>query len=400
MFDVLVHLLAILFLVPALLIACYHLLLALVALFSRKRSLQELPQQHKFAIIIPAHNEETLIENAVASCRQSRYPPYMFEVFVVADNCSDSTAARARAAGATVMIRSDNVRTGKGCALEWAFEQPAVEHFSAYVILDADCTLDANALAVFNTHLAQGAEVLQSSYGPANADASAVSYILAIGNRIESRLFYYPKSKLGLPIFLRGTGMVLTKSVLQRVPWNPCSIVEDSEYSIALIRKRVPVVYLWETLVRTVFPVDMEQLTTQRRRWAKGNLSLGKKMAMRMILEGIRKRDFALLDGGWSLMVLSRPLIMAEMGLSVALCAVAATLLPGYFSRFLLTNAIAAAAIQSGYFLTPVFMEDLAARRLLLLLRAPLVIATLVGISFRGLLATPVSSWDRTPRSQ
>jgi 1,2-diacylglycerol 3-beta-glucosyltransferase len=400
MIAVLIQLLAIAFLIPALLAACYHLFLALVALFSKKGISQHEPQQYRFAIIIPAHDEETLIARAVASCRQSAYPLYMFEVFVLADNCSDNTAGEAQAAGATVLMRSDSVRKGKGCALEWAFGQPALEHFNAYVILDADCTLDREALTVFNNHLAKGAEVLQASYGAANADASAISYLLTLGNQIENRLFYYPKSKLGLPILLRGTGMVVTKALLKRVPWHPSSVVEDSEYSVALIRRGIPVVFLWETLVRTVFPVNMEQLLTQRKRWAKGNLVLVKTLGVRLILEGIKKRDFALIDGGWSLLILSRPLILAELMLTLVICAAAAMLLPGFLSTLLLTLAIAAAAIQCGYFLAPLFVKGLIPCRISLLLRVPLVIAALTVISFRGLLGAPVSSWDRTPRSQ
>jgi 1,2-diacylglycerol 3-beta-glucosyltransferase len=400
MIWLLVHLLALTFLIPALLIACYHLLLALVTLFSRKGTSRKAPPKHRFAIVVPAHDEEALIAKTVESCRKSAYPLDMFKIFVVADNCSDNTKEKAQSAGATVLIRFDEMRKGKGFALEWAFEQLAPEAFDTYVILDADCVLDPRALAVFNDHLADGAEVLQASYGVANSDASATSHILAIGNQIESRLFYFPKSKLGLPTFLRGTGMVFTKSVLQRVPWRASSIVEDSEYSIALIRNGIPIVSLWETLVWTIFPVNLEQLAIQRKRWAEGNLSLGKKMGVRLIFEGIRKRDLALTDAGWSLLVLSRPLILAELMLAIATCAAAAVWMPSYFSTLLLTKAVAAAAIQFGYFLAPVFMQGLAPCRILLLLRAPLVMAALMVISIKGLMGTPHSSWDRTPRSQ
>jgi 1,2-diacylglycerol 3-beta-glucosyltransferase len=399
MIRLLVHLLALTLVIPAFLVACYHSLLALAALFSEKRTSKQVPPQSRFAIVIPAHDEEALIAKTVESCLKSAYPLDLFEVFVVADNCSDDTAGRAQAAGATVLVRSHESCRGKGFALEWAFERLAPASFDAYVILDADCVLDPRALSVFNDHLVQGAEVLQASYGAANAGASAISYILTIGNQIESRLFGFPKSRLGLPVFLRGTGMVFTKSVLQRVPWNARSIVEDCEYSLALIRKGIPVVFLWEVLVWTLFPANMEQLAIQRNRWVQGNLSLGKNMGMRLILEGIRKRDLALIDGGWSLLILSRPLIIAEMMLAVAICAAAAVWVPGGFSNHLFAEAVAAAALQSAYFLAPVFMPDMAPCRFLLLLQVPLVLAALLAISFKGLLGTATSTWERTPRS-
>jgi len=399
MIHILIQLLAVVLLIPAFLIACYHLLLALVTLFSRKGGSRIVPPKYRFAIIIPAHDEAGLIAKTVESCRTSTYPQEMFEIFVVADNCSDNTAENAEAAGATVLNRFDDMAKGKGFALQWAFERLARKAFDAYVILDADCVLDPRALGVFNDHLAKGAEALQASYGASNSDASAISYLLTISNQIESRLFYFPKSKLGLPIFLRGTGMVFKKSLLQRVPWSACSNVEDFEYSIDLIRKGIKVVYLWEILVWTVFPVNKEQLTVQRSRWAGGSLGLGKRMGLRLIFEGIRKRDLALIDGGWSLLVLSRPLILAEMMLATAACAVAAAWAPGYFSKLLLTAAVVVTALQFAYFLVPIFMLGLGPSRLLLLLRAPLVIATLIAISIKAILGTPIASWDRTPRN-
>src|SRR5271165_3999422 len=53
------------------------------------------------AIIVPAHNEELLVDRAVRSLRASAHPGV--RIYVVAHNCTDTTAARAEAAGAEAL---------------------------------------------------------------------------------------------------------------------------------------------------------------------------------------------------------------------------------------------------------------------------------------------------------
>src|SRR5688572_16332434 len=50
----------------------------------------------RLLFLVPAHNEELLITTCVRSLRELRYPPDRVSVVVIADNCRDQTAARAR----------------------------------------------------------------------------------------------------------------------------------------------------------------------------------------------------------------------------------------------------------------------------------------------------------------
>ena len=71
---------------------------------------------------------------------------------------------------------------------------------NAVVILDADCTIDSHALRVFDQCLNSGDRVLQANYIVANPDASAISYVLALGGFVANVLFHAPKSALGMPV--------------------------------------------------------------------------------------------------------------------------------------------------------------------------------------------------------
>ncbi|HJT78403.1 MAG TPA: glycosyltransferase family 2 protein, partial [Gemmataceae bacterium] len=191
-------LLCLAFLVPAAAVCLYYVLLALCGLVLRD-SEDGVPAEavHSFAVIVPAHDEETTLRASLESCAALDYPADKFRVFVVADNCTDRTAAVARAAGVTCLERHDATRRGKGFALEWAFAQVLPQGYDAVVVLDADCRLDRHALRAFDRRLSAGDRALQASYVASNPDASVTSYAVAVGNALENELFYAPKSRLG-----------------------------------------------------------------------------------------------------------------------------------------------------------------------------------------------------------
>src|SRR5262249_55593142 len=146
--------------------------------------------------------------------------------------------------------------------------------------------------------------VLQASSVAANPEDSAVSYAVAVGNVLENDLFYAPKSRLGLSVLLRGTGMVFRRDVLERHPWQAHSITEDMEYTLELLRAGVGVRFLSDVRVVSDFPAHAEQLRVQRLRYAAGNLRFGKGKALRLMAEGILARRATLFDLGWTLLVL------------------------------------------------------------------------------------------------
>ena len=88
--------------------------------------------------IVPAHDEEMLVQRAVRSLLAQDYPRELLTVAVIADNCTDRTAELAREAGAMVLERSSATDRGKGHAIKWALENLPLERWAAVVIVDAD----------------------------------------------------------------------------------------------------------------------------------------------------------------------------------------------------------------------------------------------------------------------
>ena len=381
--------------------ALYHVLLALVGPGRRTGGARtRRTPTHRFAVVIPAHDEAAGIGDTLRSCAELRYPAQLHDTVVVADNCTDRTADVVRSHGVRCLERNDPERRGKGFALAFAFDELLSEdRYDAIVVLDADCLLDPDALERFDAELAAGARVLQADNIVSNPDATEMSYLSALGNIAENDLFYAPKSRLGLAVFLRGTGMVFAVSVLRTHPWSARSVVEDAEYTIELLRGGHRIRYLSGVRVRSEYPVRQEQLSVQRRRWAGGNWALTRSHAPGLILEGLAGGGLALADAGWTLLLLSRPLLMLYCTLVLAWAGLCAWLAPGPASSWLLATALATCLLYVGYAALAVLRLGLSARRLLLLLRTPLVALKLAVISLSGLGGGEGDGWARTPRN-
>lgn len=106
------------FILMCLFFACYmyQFLYIPVSWLPREAAAREVPL-HRFAVLIAACNEETVIGNLLDSIKAQSYPERFLKVFVVADNCRDKTAETARAHGAEVYERAKRFAPRQGlCA--------------------------------------------------------------------------------------------------------------------------------------------------------------------------------------------------------------------------------------------------------------------------------------------
>jgi cellulose synthase/poly-beta-1,6-N-acetylglucosamine synthase-like glycosyltransferase len=383
----LIHLVTLLFLVPAAGASLYYVVLALVGLCARPRRHSGAQSLHSFAVVIPAHNEQDALGGTLRSCAELDYPGDRVLVFVIADNCSDRTAEAARRAGAIVLERHDDVCRGKGHALEWALPQVLAYRPDAFLIVDADCRIDRHALRVFDELLSAGESVLQAAVRSDGPDASAISYAVTVGSVLENDLFFRPKDRLHLSVFLRGTGMVLTRAVLKEQPWQARSVVEDAEYTLRLMRAGRAVRFVDDVNIRTDPPLDLEQLRIQRRRWTAGTFRFGKRRALRLMMEGLLQRRWRLIDAGWTLLVQIKPLILLHLFLGLLCAAIGVWSDPGRISEILLAIGCVIAGLYGVYAGLGVTAVGLTRHRLGLLVRLPLVVASMIGIFIGGVLS-------------
>jgi 1,2-diacylglycerol 3-beta-glucosyltransferase len=388
------------FLVATAGIGCaYHVFLALVALLAPRHQVAVTDNaKHRFAILIPAHNEETTITETLLACAALDYPRTQYEVFVVADNCDDRTCDVAAEHGATCLVRTDPDRRGKGFALEWAIPQILAAGCDAVLVLDADCRIDPHSLRVLDRHLSDGDQVLQLNYAVANPDESPTAFLLAAANKLENDFFYAPKSKLGLAVVLRGTGMVFHRSILEAFPWRSHSVTEDAEYACNLLEANVPARFVQNARVISPFPVQHRQLIVQRSRWIGGGMALAKRQGLRMLARGLIERRFQLFDAGLTLLLLSRPLIILQLLLTIAIGVAAWMASPDYGSVTLLLSSFAVLTAYLAYAMIGVASLGVNSHRFRLLLSAPWTVVRYLWLGLATMTVGAPTAWNKTPR--
>src|SRR5919201_6397569 len=244
--------------VPTALMVLYLDVLSVAATLWRRAPHPSSPR-HRFAILVPAHNEEQLLPRLLQSINALDYPRALYDTHVVADNCTDRTAAVAAAAGATAHERADVHRRGKGYALRWLVSRVAESgaSYDAYVIVDADSVLSANFLGVLNAHLARGDQAIQSYYGVLNREDSwpaALRYVaLALFNGLRPR----GRDALGLSTGLRGNGMCFAAPIMKRFGWETFTLAEDVEFHFQLVGADTRVMYAPAASVVVEMPASL-----------------------------------------------------------------------------------------------------------------------------------------------
>jgi hypothetical protein len=287
--------------------ATYTFSVALGA-FLRARTVPPASARLRFAIVVPAHDEAAVVADAVDALRRLDYPRHLFRIVVVADNCTDDTAARARAAGADhVVERNDPARRGKGHALRVGIAR-AMSGFApdAVCVFDADNVMTPNFLEAMNARLCAGAEVVQGYLDTKNPDDSWVTKAIAIGYSVAARLFQLSRANLGLSATLGGTGWCIRTTTLAAFPPDPGCLTEDTELQMRLLRAGVRVAWAHEAIAFDEKPITMASSWRQRVRWMQGRSQVARRHALPLLWRAFRCGDLAALDGAVSCLQPSR----------------------------------------------------------------------------------------------
>nr|WP_095983438.1 exopolysaccharide biosynthesis GT2 family glycosyltransferase EpsU [Cystobacter fuscus] len=353
---------------PVLAAAGYLLLLTLLS--GQKPAPPRMAPRLKFDIIIPAHNEEAGIARTVANLSRLDWPEQLRRILVVADNCTDATAERAREAGATVLVRHNQELRGKGYALQLAFDKSLEEGFAdAVVVVDADTEVTPNLLHAFALRLEAGAHAVQAHYGVLNPEASWRTQLMAVSMALFHKVRSLGRERLGVSCGLRGNGMCFTHAIIRRVPHEAFSIVEDLEYGIRLGQAGERVHYAWEAEALGEMVSGEKASRSQRRRWEGGRMAMMRQYGLPLLAEGLGKRDRVLVDLAMDLLVL--PLTWVVLGaLALTGASVALSLVQGHLAWSVWAAAFAAVSLVL-YVMRGWWVSGMGARGLLALARAP-----------------------------
>ncbi len=250
------------------------LLLTLAGLLRpRERQASNLGQL-RLAIVVPSHNEELNIARCVKSLASAPRGGADLTIVVIADNCSDSTAEVARAAGARVLVRFNDQERGKGYALDFAFLTLLREGFDAFVIVDADSEVSPNFVEAMVEAFRSGVDAAQCRYIVRNSADSVRTRLMNVALYGFNVLRPRGRDRLGLSVGIYGNGFALSSDTLLEVPYTASSVVEDLEYHLALVRAGRRVEFIDGAAVYGDMPVAGAGVGTQRARWEGGRFRM------------------------------------------------------------------------------------------------------------------------------
>jgi len=194
----------------------YNIGISVCSLIKFKEKPLLVDKEHKFMALIPAHNEEKVIANLVESLKKQNYPKDKFDIFVIADNCTDKTAEVARNAGAIVYERTDPDHKTKGYAMQWFFNKKNEEkaEYDAVCVFDADNIVDKNFLKNMNKKLCQGEEIVQGYRDIKNPTDSWISSGYALFYWTQHKFYHLARYNAGLSPLMNGTGFMVSNLIL------------------------------------------------------------------------------------------------------------------------------------------------------------------------------------------
>lgn len=185
--------------------------------------------RHYFAVLICAHNEENVIGGILESLKVQTYPAECWNVFLIADRCTDYTCDIAQQYDfVTILRREAEGESRKGLALEWGIEkilEKGQKTIDIMMVLDADNQVTPKFLELFNEKFRQGSLVVTGKRVAMNPYQTLVSKWYAIYWSVVTELFCDSHNCLGLSSLLSGTGFAFAVSLIEEEGFHTVSSI-------------------------------------------------------------------------------------------------------------------------------------------------------------------------------
>ncbi len=255
------------------------------------------PPKHRFVCLVPAYNEELVIGNPIQSLLAQDYPKELYEVWVVFDG-TDGTARVAEGLGANVLVTPTN-GYGKHRALDYAFRNLLQDNDERFVaVFDADNTIGPNFLQAMNNAIeARGFRCMQSFHDVLNGSDNWITKALWCSCVSSSRMYLTGRMRSLSNVLICGTGWCCEARLLRKYWPSIRTQTEDIELNgILALEAGVHVGYVPEAHIYDEKPLNIWVSIRQRMRWMCGHARVAYYYFFRCLVEGVRRRDLALIE--------------------------------------------------------------------------------------------------------
>ena len=277
----------------------YQLLISICSLVKLKDKPLKVKKDHRFMAIIPAHNEEEVVANLIESLKNQNYNKELYDIYVIADNCTDRTAQVAREAGAIVYERFDPEKKTKGFALDWFLQQKIKEDapYDALCVFDADNIVDKDFIKNMNKKLCQGEDVVQGYRDIKNPADNWITSGYALFYWTMHRFYHLARYNVGLSPLLNGTGFMVRFDCIKPRGWKTVTLTEDIEFSLQRIIKGKKLGWATDAIVYDEQPTGFKQSWSQRSRWTVGHMQCIKEYTKKLAVAVKENKSMMNLDG-------------------------------------------------------------------------------------------------------
>lgn len=277
----------------------YQIGISLCSLVKLKDKPLKVNKKHKFMAIIPAHNEEMVIASLIESLKNQTYDKELYDIYVIADNCTDNTAQIAKEAGAIVYKRFDSVNKTKGFALNWFLQQKIKENadYDAFFVFDADNIVDKNFITAMNKKLCEGEDVVQGYRDIKNPTDNWITAGYALFYWTLHRFYHLARYNVGLSPLLNGTGFMVKFDVVKPQGWDTETLTEDIEFSLKRIIAGKKLGWATDAIVYDEQPTSFKQSWSQRSRWTVGHIQCVNRYTGELIKSVAKHKTLMNLDG-------------------------------------------------------------------------------------------------------
>ena len=383
-------------LAAALVLPCTVLLVEVLSAVGRGRANTPQPRAEttRRAILMPAHNEEAVIQATLSTLTPQLHPTD--RLVVVADNCTDATADIARQAGATVLERQNDRQRGKGYALDFGLRHLSTDAPDVLVMVDADCQVQPGAIdAIANLALTTQRPVQATYLLAASPEPSPKEMVSTFAFKVKNLVRPLGLRVLGQPCLLPGTGMAFPWASLKDVDLASGNIVEDMKLGLDLAIAGHPPIMCPDALVMGEQPQQSATAMTQRTRWEHGHLQTLLTCVPPLLWQGIKQGRLGLIALALDLCV--PPLsLLVMLWLAGATAITATTLLLGtpWLAAIVVYGAGLGLFIAIGLAWAGFARQDIPVGKLLSI---PLYILWKIPLYFK-FLSGPEAKWIRTER--
>ncbi len=253
-----------------LLCMAYYAITVIFLLF-KKKHIKRYEKTCKFAILIPARNEESVIKSLIESLKKQNYSKDLYDIFVIPNNCSDNTEEVAKGAGAKIINCDEKVNT-KGEALKYTFNYLKEYDYNAYVIFDADNIVDQEFLNYANDIILEGYNVAQGYRESKNPYDSWVSNCYSLHYCIQNTFLNQTRVNANWSSFINGTGVVITKKYIDEYGYFPKTVTEDIELTAQCAINNEKIAFIKEAITYDEQVTTLKQSIKQRLRWSIGTM--------------------------------------------------------------------------------------------------------------------------------